>query len=310
MLVSLAWLLIERRHSYSMIHAHIAGNMAAVSSIVGWLLGKPVLVKLAGGTEMQGGILDPMPRPGVRIRKALMRHASAYQATSLRIASLLADRGFRGDKVLHIPNAVNMARFAAVARDHELRRQLCGERARVGVFVGRLESEKGIELMIQGWARVFAERSDAALMLVGDGSLREALQRSVQSLGIASQVVFVGPATQVERYLALADFGVLTSQYEGLSNALLEYMAAGLPVVGSEVSGTEDWVINGRTGWLFPPGSLEDLVRVLAEVADTPFDELRRLGHEAQTLVDAKASIPAMVDALQRTYRELEQARA
>ena len=65
---------------------------------------------------------------------------------------------------------------------------------------------------------------------------------------------FVGPSSDVQRYLAMAHFGVLASLHEGLSNTLLEYMAAGLPVLGSRVSGTEDFVVAGHTGWLFPPG--------------------------------------------------------
>ena len=306
MLLSLAWLLVKRRNHYQVIHAHIAGNMAAVASLVGRLLGKPVLVKLTGMTEMRGGILDPMPRVSVRLRKLAMRASSAYQATSQRIAALLAERGFEQSKVLHLPNAVDVRRFASTPRDEALRQALCGTRERVGIFCGRLEPEKGIELMVQGWARVFAGREDAALLLVGGGSLMEPLQAMGRALGIERQLVFAGPTHEVERYLALADFGLLTSQYEGLSNSLLEYMAAGLPVVGSRVSGTEDWVIDGRSGWLFAMGDLEAYVRALSAAGACSLAELRQLGRQARRLVDEQASIPAVVDTLQRTYRQLE----
>jgi L-malate glycosyltransferase len=305
MLMSLAWLLVARRRDYQLIHAHIAGNMAAVASLVGRLLGKPVLVKLTGMTEMRGGILDPVPLPSVRVRKLALRASSRYQATSQRIAALLAERGFDARKVLLLPNAVDVRRFSAAPRDEALRVALCGPRERVGVFCGRLEAEKGIELMVQGWARVFAGRQDCALLLVGGGSLLDSLRSMGRALGIERHLVFAGPTQEVERYLALADFGLLTSQYEGLSNSLLEYMAAGLPVVGSCVSGTEDWVIDGRSGWLFPAGDLQGYVRALGAAGDCSLDDLRRMGRQARRMVDEQASIPAVVDALQRTYREL-----
>ncbi|MBL8331302.1 MAG: glycosyltransferase [Rubrivivax sp.] len=305
MLLSLAWLLFARRHAYAVIHAHIAGNMAAVCSLMGRWLDKPVLVKLTGMTEMRGGILDKEPRLGGRLRKSALLGSSAYQATSRRIGALLAERGFDARKVLHLPNAVDTRRFARVVRDQDLRRQLCGLRERVGIFVGRLEPEKGIELMVKGWAQAFAGRGDAALLLVGDGSLRTVLAEMGRELGIEQQIVFTGATNEVERYLALADFGLLTSQYEGLSNSLLEYMASGLPVVGSQVSGTEDWVIDGRTGWLFPAGDLAALERALCAVRETPMPRLRQLGQQARQLVEEQASIGAVVDTLQKTYRDL-----
>lgn len=306
MLVSLAWLLFIRRDRYRVIHAHIAGNMAALSCLLGRLMGKPVLVKLTGMTEMRGGILDPAPGLGARLRRRAMGAGSAYQATSQRIAGLLVERGFDASKVLHLPNAVDTSRFLAAQRDAGLRTALCGSRSLVGIFVGRLEPEKGLELLVDAWARVFAGRDQAALLLVGSGSLRDALQARAQAAGIGAQLVFVGPTAAVERYLALADFGVLTSQFEGLSNALLEYMSAGLPVVGSRVSGTEDWVVDGSTGWLFPPGDVQALAQQLSQVAETSAEELQRRGAQARAWVERSASIPAVVSTLQATYVQLD----
>jgi glycosyltransferase involved in cell wall biosynthesis len=82
-------------------------------------------------------------------------------------------------------------------------------------------------------------------------------------------------------------------------------MAAGLPVLGSQVSGTEDWVVAGRTGWLFPPGDVEAFVQALAAAGDTSLADLKRLGGQARQMVEQQASIPAVVDSLQDTYRRL-----
>lgn len=308
MLCRLGWLLFARRRDYAVIHAHIAGNMAAVSCMMGRLLGKPVVVKLTGMTEMSGGILDPRPSLRTRLKKAALRSADYYQATSSRIGRMLVESGFDAGKVKLIPNAVDTERFACVARNPALRRELCGERSLVGVYVGRLVPEKGLELLLDGWARVFRERSDASLILVGDGVLREALTARAQALGIADQVHFTGPSDAVEKFLAAADFGVLTSLSEGLSNTLLEYMAAGLPVVGSRVSGTEDFVRPADTGWLFEPGDLDDFERGLRAAADAGPGALGAMGENARCLVVSRASIGAVVEQLTGLYGVLRSA--
>ena len=298
-----AWLVRERRR-YDVIHAHIAGNMAAVCSLVGRVLGKPVVVKLTGMHEMRHGVLSPDPGPVVRVRAAALRHASAFHAISARIADALEARGHARSKVRRIPNAVDVARFASLAPDAALRRGLCGDASVVGVYVGRLEDEKGLEHLVDGWARALRGRGDAALVVVGDGSLRGALEARGARLGIGEAVRFVGATERVERYLAIADFGVLTSLHEGLSNTLLEYMAAGLPVLGTRVSGTEDFVVDGRTGWLVAPSDPAAIADALQAIVAAGGDRLRELGTAARALVTERASIGAVVDQLIRTYVE------
>lgn len=301
MLAKLAWMLFRLRKSYTIIHAHIAGNMAAVCCLMGWLLNKPVLVKLTGMTEMVGGILDPQPSLAVRLRKRAMLLATYYQATSSQIGRLMQECGFDARKIHLIPNAVDTARFESARRDESQRRELCGDKAIVGIFVGRLESEKNLELMLDGWAQAFAQQHDAALVLVGAGRLMASLKAQAERLGIASQVIFVGASDAVERYMALADFGLLTSNAEGLSNTLLEYMASGLPVIGSRISGTEDFVDTGKTGWLFTAGDthqFKDCLRAAAQAQGS----LAELGQNARRHVVAQASIAAVVNRLLNLY--------
>jgi len=187
-------------------------------------------------------------------------------------------------------------------RDTETRRDLCGERRLVGVFVGRLEAEKDLDLMLRGWASAFRQRSDVALVLVGAGSLKLHLEGLAGELGIAEQIVFAGASKMVERYLAIADVGLLTSRAEGLSNTLLEYMASALPVIGSRVSGTEDFVVDGKTGWLFSAGDLEQFSHCLRTAASLEGDSLAALGRNAREMVVGEASISAVVTRLVEIY--------
>ncbi len=302
MLLTLAWRLYQKRREYTFIHAHIAGNMSAVCCVMGRLLKKPVLVKLTGTTEMVGGILDPHAGLTVRLRKKMLRLATHYQALSSEIAQRLVKSGFDAKKIKRIPNAVNVARFSSVKHDLTARVALCGNKRFVGVYVGRLEREKGVEFMLQGWAKAFGNRHDAALILVGSGALQTELQAQAKSQGIEDQIIFVGPSTRVETYLALADVGLLTSPAEGLSNTLLEYMACGLPVIATRVSGNEDFVVDGQTGWLCPVGDVAQLQNCLEAAANLDPNQRMTMGQNAQNKVTAQASIDAVTDRLIELY--------
>ena len=302
-------LLFAWRHRYAVIHAHIAHNMAAASAVAGALLRKPVYVKITGFHEMHGGILDPAASWPSRLRLAAMRCARGVQATSTRIGRMLVQRGFAESQIELLPNGVDMARFDAPVRHLGLRRRLCGDAGRIGIFVGRLSPEKGHAMLLEAWARAFGSSQDAKLLLVGDGPLREALRAQARALGIRSQVVFAGHRDDIAALLSIADFALLTSDAEGLSNALLEYMAAGLPVVGSRVSGTEDFVIEGETGWLFEPGDAKALAGQLSAVCAAHANTLVRLGQQGRERVRALASLEAVTDRLVQLY-ELDDAGA
>lgn len=302
LLIALALLLVRRRGTYDVIHSHIAGNMSAVCCLVGPLLGKPVFVKLTGMTEMRGGILDAHPGWPTRLRKWAMRQATAYQATSSRIGRMLVESGFDASKVALIANAVDIERFRASGGRDERRRALCGERRLVGIYVGRLEWEKGVELMLRGWARVLQSRDDALLLVVGNGSLQPSLERLCELLGISDQVKFLGPTKQPETFLQLADFGLLASLHEGLSNTLLEYMSSGLPVLGSRVSGNEDFIVEGRTGWIFTPGDEDSYVDALRRACDASQEAMATMSAQALAMVQSRASIRHVGDSLIRLY--------
>jgi len=307
LLARLTWFLFRNRERFDVFHAHIAHRMAAVSSVMGRWLGKPVVVKLTGMKEMAQGFLAPR-RWGLerRIMRAAIGRACAIQATSQRIRSQLIASGFSQGVVQLIPNAVDIHRFRRSDESKQLRRDLCGTASLVGVYAGRLEPEKGVELLLRAWAGAFKGREDVRLVMVGDGRLREGLQALASELGVSDRVCFTGHTDDVSCYLGAADFGLLASYHEGLSNTLLEYMAAGLPVIGSRVSGTEDFVVDGETGWLFESGDrnqLEDRLRTMAALS---ISQSREMGGEARRRVAEFASVEAVgskIIALYDNYR-------
>ena len=299
----LAWLLLSRRRDYAAIHAHIADTMAAVSCLAGRMAGRPVVVKLTGSRDIDGGVLDRRQHSAfIRVLRWSLRHASAYQAISSRIAQLLPVCGFDEAAVRVIPNGVDTTRYRAGAADHGLRRQLGVDDKRVGLFLGRLTGEKALGVLFDAWSRAFRSDDAVALLVVGDGPLFRGLREASEAQGIAHQVLFLGRQTDVRPFLAAADFAVLPSEFEGLSNALLEYMAAGLPVIGSRISGTEDLVRPRENGWLFERNNAEDLERCLREVAASPPETLHIMGRCARRTVEDMAAIPRVAESLAELY--------
>jgi glycosyltransferase involved in cell wall biosynthesis len=208
--------------------------------------------------------------------------------------------GFSPKQVMYLPNAVDLRRFdqstACVPPVPEaLAEKLRGveQSSFVALFAGRLVAAKDLDLLVRGWAACFAGRDDVTLLLAGRGKQGPELMALAQSLGVGQQVRVLGPVEHMEHILPLAHVGILTSRAEGLSNSLLEYMASGLPVIGSCVSGNEDFISPGQTGWLFEPGDEEGLTAGLREAASLSTQRRRPASRSARTTHPARRVAPA-----------------
>ena len=299
MLFRCAWYLYRKRHQYDVIHAHIAHRMAAVACIIGWLARKPVLVKLTGWLETELGVLSRRRLPWLWLMRRALGRATAFQATSRELADRLIEYGFPRARVHLIPNAVDTARFQpGIPGQSEL------EGGLVFIFVGRLVPEKNLEMLIDAWAQAIPGDSPHRLLLVGKGPLQALLERRIRDAGVARQVSLFGarPREEVGRLLAAADVGVLVSTHEGLSNSLLEYLAAGLPVIGTRISGTEDWIEDGVNGWLVESGDTAGLARLLKQVAGMDRQVLRDMGTKGRALIEENASIESVARSILRLY--------
>ncbi|MBO9661985.1 glycosyltransferase [Dokdonella sp.] len=287
----------RRRRRYDALHAHIAHYLAALCCGAGRRLGLPTIVKFTGQWELERGLLVSQPSLATRWFKSLLRRASAYQVISRRIGREAVARGLPAELVVHLPNAVDVERFRA---EHAPRPPQAPLRV---VYVGRLQQHKGLDTLLRGWQRAFPQAGAAELELVGKGEDEPKLRALADQLGIAAQLSFVGHRDDVEQALAGADVAVLPSIIEGLSNSLLEFMASGLPVIASEVSGSEDFIATRRNGWLFPVGDVEALASALREAQSMPPDALCALGRQGRADVARRAGIDGVVARLLALYR-------
>lgn len=289
----------SRRHSYDAIHVQIADHMGAWAAVAGRVLGKPVVVKFAGSWEREHGSL----RHGglvPRVLRLMLRRASAIQATSQRFMDELKALGFKPARLHWLPNAVDVSHFQPPRRDG--RDEAGGPRTLL--FVGRLEPDKALDVLLQAWSLSLGrEGSGWRLRLVGEGGQEERLRALAATLGIEGSVDFVGEIPRVEEELWAADASVLPSLREGLSNALLEAMAAGLPVVATRVSGSEDFIDTGENGWLCEPGDVDSLAAALGALGAASPEELERLGARGRQDVAQRASLPVVTARLLALYR-------
>ena len=223
-------------------------------------------------------------------------------AVSRSIVEKLEHEGRDTAPISLIHNGVDLERY-----DHQepcctLREEygLPAEGPIVGV-VARLEPEKGHPTLLEAWRSVVAAVPDATLLVVGEGSRREALEALAVELGVADRVVFTGRRDDVPAVTAALDVAVLPSYREALGLTILEAMALSRPVVASNVGGIPEMVEDGITGLLVPPRDAEALATAIVRLLrDHPLaDTLARAGHD---LVHERFCIELMVAAVEAIY--------
>lgn len=138
------------------------------------------------------------------------------------------------------------------------------------VCVASLRQKKGHNDLIAAFALVMKRIPGARLLLVGEGPERGALERAVKDAALSQSVVFAGYQEEVAAILGRCDLFVLSSIEEGMPNALLEAMAAGLPAVVTDVGGNAETLLDGRTGYLVPPRDPGALASRMIELLETP----------------------------------------
>ncbi len=205
-----------------------------------------------------------------------------------------------------IPNGVDVDWFRVGPPSADAKRSLGldPDRPVVGA-VGRLEPRKGHELLLLAGRAMAVRRPGARvqLLLVGDGPLRAELASRAASLGLGDDVRFTGNLPDVRGALAAMDVFVLPSKEEGMSNALLEAMAAGRPVVATRVGGNGEVIDGTRTGALVDPGDADGLAGEVLSLLEDPV-RATRMGREAQRWVESRFGARAAVARLERFYEE------
>jgi glycosyltransferase involved in cell wall biosynthesis len=170
--------------------------------------------------------------------------------------------------------------------------------------VGRLSRQKGLIHLVDALPRVLARVPRARLAVVGDGELRDGLERRAAELGVAGRTVFTGQLDDIASVLKRLDLFVLPSLWEGLPTVALEAMACGVPVIATDIPGTRELIRHGAEGWLVPPADPGALADAIVMAIQSPE---RAAGWAAQARpVAARFSMRAIAQAYLDLYRELQ----
>jgi glycosyltransferase involved in cell wall biosynthesis len=278
-------------HSY-LFHANLFGTLA------GRLARAPVVI-------VSKRSMDDYPRARDRWACRL----SNWLADSVTaVAGAVRDHVHRVEgcpleKIVVIPNGVRgVVGAASPAPDAGLVRASAGD-----VVVGtitRLVWKRGHDDLLQAAALTRKRHPSARFVVIGDGPLREELEDKARRLGLNGGVRFVGAVPEAARLLPQIDVFVLSSRWEGMSNSLLEAMAAGRPVVATSVGGNPEVVCHGETGFLVPPGNPEAMSDAIGRLlADRALAQ--RLGEAGRIRAESAFTLEAMVGRLEALYEHL-----
>jgi glycosyltransferase involved in cell wall biosynthesis len=226
-------------------------------------------------------------------------------AISEEIARVLARAGVPSEKLVCVPSAVDIARFAHPVSHAELCTTLgFAPDARVIGVVAQLIESKGHADLLRALPAVIAAEPGTRLACFGRGPLEARLRHQAAALGIADRVVFAGFRADLPRLLGALDLVVHPATAEGLGVALLEAAAARRPIVATAAGGVPEIVRDGETGLLVPPRDAVALARAIVRLlGDSAL--ARSLGDAARDHVAARFSIAAMTKGNLRVYQAL-----
>lgn len=298
------WHLWRLRPSYKILHAHLLFGPAFAATLAGHILGKRVIVKL-GASGAYGEIHKSQRSLRGRLTLALLRRwVNAVIVLDDDMKAEVISAGFPAHLVYMMPNGIDTVSFAPDRPKGNAKAEIGMENKTLVLFVGRLVPQKSLPTLLEAMKVAVQSCSDLHLLLVGDGSEREALQALARSLNIQDSVTFAGTQMNVKPFLNAADIFVLPSEREGMSNALLEAMAAGLACLVTPVGAGPTMLEDGRCGLLLPVGDVAGWAKSLAELG-RDLDLRKKLGHAARQRAVAEYDFSVVSARYEALYLDL-----
>lgn len=257
----------------------------------------------------------------VRPAKQRLVERSAYRAAHAVVANCdevrrqLIQEGVPEKKARTVYNGLDPARLQAAHTDRKviLASLNLPESARFVTIVANMRAHvwnpeptcyKDHPTFLRAAQRVRDSVAEAAFIIAGEGELKEKTQELARDLGIADRTFFIGRCQNVGAVLSISDVCVLSSRAEGFSNAILEYMAAGRPVVATDVGGASEAIVHGETGYIVAPGDHEQMARHIISLLLDP-GTARSMGARGERIVNEKFSCQRQLQNVDSLYNEL-----
>ena len=273
-----------KEHRIDVVHTHcfytnIFGMTGAAWARV------PARITSKGETE---GFRTPMQK---RAERVSFRLAHRVIANCRVVEDQLIREGVNPKRIVQHYNGLDLERLKVPAgtRRNDVRAQfgLPQERRLISIVANLHNPVKDHPMFLRAAARVRAVVPDTAFVIAGEGELRENLRELAEQLGIRNDVFFIGRCEDVASLLFASDVGALSSKAEGFANAILEYMAAGLPVVATDVGGVREAVVEGETGFIVPAGNDEMMAEQIIALLNDPA-RAREMGRRGKSIIEEK----------------------
>lgn len=250
----------------------------------------------------RGDILTPAQR---RFQKIVCRLADCVLVNAEAIRETLIAQGYDPAKIVVIRNGIVLSRYQSAAQGERIRRELgVPAEAPIIIMFSRLNRMKGAEYFLEAAEIVAQRRPDARYLIVGDGANRRDLEERAAASGVKERAIFTGFRTDVPDLLAESAISVLPSLSEGLSNSLLEAMAAGIPVIATRVGGNPEIIEDGVSGLLAPPRDAKALADAMIALLEDP-TRAQHMGEAGLRRVAELFSVERSVAEVENLYRKL-----
>jgi len=233
--------------------------------------------------------------------KKVYKSCSAYIANSLAVKELYKNvYGLPDDKFTVIYNGIDVEGFRPKTenKDHASKDII------VGIVATLNRKVKRVDLFLKAAAYILQRIESVKFIIAGDGELRKDLVSLSRELGISRNVEFLGRVENIPQLLSTIDIGVVSSDSEGFSNAVLEYMAAGVSVVATDVGGNMEIIANGINGFLVPRGDYRSLGERIIQLA-TEKQMFDRIRENALEKVRRNYSVKHSVEMYENFYKQL-----
>jgi glycosyltransferase involved in cell wall biosynthesis len=276
------------------------GNRVGV--LVGHRVGVPAII-----TNLDG-VYDWVPRVVGMVERLCFRCAHRARAVSTAVAEFFASRWrFPASKLVVVPNAVRAAAFPF--RDAERRAEV---RAQLGLspsqraiaMVARFDGPKGHIHLLEAAARTAKADPTIDWYLVGDGHLRARVESAISKLDLVGRIHLMGYRSDIAQFLQGMDLFTMPSESEAFCLAVAEAMAAGVPVVGSDVGGLRDLIVDGETGWRVPPRDPVQLAAAWRNALSDP-SAMLRCAAAARRHIEQRYDVGVIVTRILDLYRDV-----
>ena len=291
--INLLLKLIKHRDEYDIVHFHGASLPLILNVLPLKLLRKKIVAKVAGARNgIEAGSFRGKYCGIGNLFIRILNNVDVFVVISDEIFDGLIDDGFSKDKLFRTSNFINADLFSPGSNDVRVKKVALkvNPGKHVIIFSGRLVPQKRADILLRAIALIEKNRDDFIVLILGQGSLYEELLRLATELDLGNRVEFRGFVANIVDYLHIASMYVLTSDHEGMSNALLEAMACKLPVISTRVGAVTDIIMNGKNGLVVETGDPLSVKNAIMSLLDEP--ELReRLADGAYTTIKGRFGI-------------------